>query len=1203
MADEIARPKITIVVDKDQAVAALRDLKTAGSDSAKALEQSLGAALDSSSKRIKRLTDEITGGGATRKLQDLEKAFHAAGGAAAFTGPKLDNLVSRIKSLEAAGGSVPASMKNLGASVSGLANNIEGQLNPALAGMAGRLGPLGSLLGSLGPVGVAAAAGVAALGLATGALASTLISSAQAALTYADRFADLAVKNDIGATALQHFALSAELVGANVETLTGTLFKLDSALEKAPEKFNDLGLSVERLRALAPEDRILEVVAALERMEDPVARNAAAMELLGKRWGEVRAIARGLKEGLGELADSLGITMADDVVESYGRLNDKLEILTKTWEGFWRNVGVAISQSPTIVAAIDTMTQALGDMSAALRDEGFAGFGKKLAGLAGGVSNEWIKGTIRAGTSGPMSMVEDFFGINLGSQALDSQLNKWLPTNISLGKGRSVAQQFVGPPIDEAEMVRREQEQRAHDARMERQAKERAAKARREREEIERIDKRNREQFGTDVGPFLHEAGPRPADPDQLNTGISLNQLAQIEIPGYREYKVRMSELAQAQPVFDKTKEKATDFVDILSAGADIAKLLGINMEGSLGNVVGSLTVASAAGLQFKDALKFHDSGGLDVMGTLKGPKALDTFMGLASGFGSMLNATGAGKSTRQNLFGGASSGASLGSAFGLQGAGVGAVAGLQFGMGRDENIRKRLGKGGTIAASLLQPAFGLGALSSAFSSESDKIAADVGRDFGVKISKELADTIKAEGKGRFDGALKHLGAIIGEAGGIKSFGVDNAIAKTRDLFSAMERGTLTVDEVGAAFDDVFGDIAANAIDKTTGRLQDNARELLRLAQTRGVKSEAMDAFIVDQGTKASAGLQAFLDNAKVSSQGAATAIGSSIAAIYDQLIVSGVSRFDALKQLEPTIASLRTQLEATGFNGGAAFAALDAQIALVNDKVHGPMVQGILGLGQAMTSLHNMNLLTAADFQALSGEVTNTFNAMVAGGASAPAAMAAVQPVLQQVWEMQQDYGLAVDESTQKLLNEAQAAGSVGEAHRSAQDQMAASMERLAGIFELVAQKLGVTKAELQALDGTSVNVNVNTNYTSSGSNEPPSGGGEPFHGHDNFTEYAEGTQGLIKFSPHGTPALLHNEEAVMTKGQLSNLVSLASGAGYASAARASWASPGNMTGGPSNADVVAELSQVRGLLATFPQAVSRSTRDAIQLANMGRR
>ena len=71
MADEIARPKITITIDKEQAVAALAALKSSGSDAAKALEASLGAALDTSTKKIRKLADEITGGGATRKLKDL----------------------------------------------------------------------------------------------------------------------------------------------------------------------------------------------------------------------------------------------------------------------------------------------------------------------------------------------------------------------------------------------------------------------------------------------------------------------------------------------------------------------------------------------------------------------------------------------------------------------------------------------------------------------------------------------------------------------------------------------------------------------------------------------------------------------------------------------------------------------------------------------------------------------------------------------------------------------------------------------------------------------------------------------------------------------------------------------------------------------------------------------------------------------------
>ncbi len=67
-----------------------------------------------------------------------------------------------------------------------------------------------------------------------------------------------------------------------------------------------------------------------------------------------------------------------------------------------------------------------------------------------------------------------------------------------------------------------------------------------------------------------------------------------------------------------------------------------------------------------------------------------------------------------------------------------------------------------------------------------------------------------------------------------------------------------------------------------------------------------------------------------------------------------------------------------------------------------------------------------------------------MAQGKDGPLALAALQPDLQRIWELQQQFGWAVDESTQALIDQAVESGQVGEQFRSVQDRMISAVEKL---------------------------------------------------------------------------------------------------------------------------------------------------------------
>jgi hypothetical protein len=1135
MADSLGNPKLTIIVDKEQAERALADLKSSGSDAAKALEASLGASLDNTSKRIKKLADDITGGGATRKLQELEKAIEHAGGVGKLTAVQFDNLAARINNLAAQGGAASPKLQQIagslqqvqtgGASVTGAIQNLGSVLakdvTAGATSAAGSLGPLVSQLSALGPYGIAAAAAVA--GLSAGLV--MLGKAAQEAVAYGSRVADLALKSDASAEGLQKLEFAGAMVGVSMESASGGILKFQKALEESPDKINALGLSVEELKAMDPAEAFTAFAKAIASIDSPSERTAAAMSVLGRSAGELMPLLRTLGEGAGETGERLGTVLSTDMVGKLDDVDDAAATLQKTWEGLWRNIGAQVATSIDVASALLGVAEAIGAISSRISDampliEGFLtagmGFRNVAAGITGGLSEQLIQaGTARFRgyeTKGTKQQVADLEAANfVGPQ------------------GRTDAELEAETRAAEAALAAEKKQQKELDRIKEAAAKRHAAEAKRlAAEEAKRAK---------DYEAVIRKQEQSALEADSSQMEADLDRLTKTQ-------DARTEAVRKAQSDQLKVASRAMDAIDADAKKSleDTKKLQEENAKGAIEWGDALQNIANSASFlppMFRDVLGSVASAGAAI-------KGLDFSQKIEGG------------KEKFSLTGGKKFEGLLGNAMqGMQ------LAGVAFNLVK--NIASALHK-----------------------TESEKIMEDVGRDFGVNISEGLAKQIEKDtkSKGRFDATLKNLGAVIGEGGGVKAFGVENTIAKMHDLFSAMERGTLNAKEVGGVFDDVFGQLIPEAIDKTTGRLQDNARELLRMAQQRGVQSKEIEAFVGAQGNAALAGLTSFMKAADITSQGAATVIAGSISKIFDDMIATGMSRTDAIAAITPAVQQLREELTKTGYEGTAAFAALDAQIALMSDEKFGPMVEGIAGLGTAMVSLHNMNLLTQADFTALSTQVTETFNSMVAQGANADAAMAALQPTLQTIWELQQDYGLAVDESTQKLLDQATAAHMVGEEHRSAEDRMAGSMERLASIFELVAEKLGVTRQALDALKDKTVNVDVNIRKHG----ELDGTQGIVAGDQDQLPSYRGGSGGVLNYGS-GTLAMLHGDEGVFTTGQLNSIVR---GAARAGSQGGGFSGPMSAMGSL-DAEILATLGDQTRLLAEMPAVLARTTRDAV--------
>lgn len=171
-----------------------------------------------------------------------------------------------------------------------------------------------------------AKAGGGLMGGLGGALASLgLAAHAKSVMDYGDSIADLSQRFGVGTDALQKWGNVAEQNGSSLETMAGGLNKLavnqDKALAGSDEMqaaFADLGVSVEELRSLSPDELLIKIGKG--------SMNASSMvAALGRSSLELIPTLRAVADGSAELGDVISsqtiarLGAASDTLKGYGQ--------------------------------------------------------------------------------------------------------------------------------------------------------------------------------------------------------------------------------------------------------------------------------------------------------------------------------------------------------------------------------------------------------------------------------------------------------------------------------------------------------------------------------------------------------------------------------------------------------------------------------------------------------------------------------------------------------------------------------------------------------------------------------------------------------------------------------------------------------------------------------------------------------------------
>lgn len=218
--------------------------------------------------------------------------------------------------------------------------------------------------------------------------------------------------------------------------------------------------------------------------------------------------------------------------------------------------------------------------------------------------------------------------------------------------------------------------------------------------------------------------------------------------------------------------------------------------------------------------------------------------------------------------------------------------------------------------------------------------------------------------------------------------------------------------------------------------------------------------------------------------------------ASFAAMIASGKSFLETLEILGPTLDTLAGATERFGFTASEAFTSLMGIRTWTQEFPE--IAAQMQGLNEMIQGFHNSGYMTQQLFTDLGTQMVDTFNRATESGLGTDQALQLMAPSIQKLWELQQDFGYVVDESTQALIDQAEAAGLVGDRHRSAMDRVALAAERLVTIFETVFDTELGAAADRAAEHARRIEEGlgripsrVHTQYTFSGDGPKPGGGG----------------------------------------------------------------------------------------------------------------
>lgn len=159
---------------------------------------------------------------------------------------------------------------------------------------------------------------------------TVILAAVRQTLAFADQLGELAEQTGFSIKAIQQLGNVAERSGSSFQQVASAVAQLDNRLEKgdksASTAIRNIGLSVEGLLKMKPDERFKEIAIAIASIEDPAKRTQTAIALFGRSGAQLIPTFLAIKDG----AHEAGLVLSDEFVRAGASAQDQLDLLVQS---------------------------------------------------------------------------------------------------------------------------------------------------------------------------------------------------------------------------------------------------------------------------------------------------------------------------------------------------------------------------------------------------------------------------------------------------------------------------------------------------------------------------------------------------------------------------------------------------------------------------------------------------------------------------------------------------------------------------------------------------------------------------------------------------------------------------------------------------------------------------------------------------------